>query len=149
MGHYVLGHLWKGLTLAFALILSGFLLVDRSMRWACGPAAARTGFSQPGEPATVPFMILVLMAYVFVTTPLQSAWSRHLESEADQFGMRATPAPAAGPGTFRKMAARNLSDPEPPAFVEWFLYSHPAIGKRIRAAEAYAATLSPPAPSSP
>ena len=43
--------------------------------------------------------------------------------------------PEAGPAAFRKMAVRNLSDPFPPAIVEWFMYSHPSVGKRIRAAE--------------
>jgi len=73
-----------------------------------------------------------------VTLPLQSAYSRHIESQADEFALKTLHDPKAGVSAFRKMAARNLSDPYPPALVEWFLYSHPAIGKRIDRAQAYA-----------
>ncbi len=139
MGHYVLNHIWKGLALAFALIVSGFYGVDLSVRRVCERHAARTRFTSPGDLSTLPFMLLVLSVFLFVTLPIQSAYSRRLESAADRFALENVDRPQAGPGAFRKMASRNLSDPEPPALIEWFLYSHPAIGKRIRAAEAFVA----------
>jgi len=142
MGHYVMNHIWKGLSLAFLMIVAGFFIVDRALRWACGAGASRTGFTAAGDLATLPFMLLVLMAFLFVTSPVQSAYSRRLESQADQFGFRAVDRHEAAPLAFRRMAARNLSDPDPPALVEWFLYSHPAMGKRIRAAEEYVAAHS-------
>jgi Zn-dependent protease with chaperone function len=147
MGHYVLHHLWKGLALAVALIVSGFYFVDRSMRYAVARWSARTGLTTVGEIATLPLLLLIVTAFMFVTLPIQSAYSRHLESAADQFGLRTVAHPEAAPDSFRKMAARNLSDPDPPALIEWFLYSHPSIGKRIRSAEAYLAARQRAAPA--
>lgn len=140
MGHYVLNHIWKGLALAVVMIVAGFYVVYRAVGWIIERHSARTGLRDPGEIATLPLVLLVLSVFVFVTMPIQSAYSRSLESAADQFGLRAIDNPEAAPWAFRRMATRNLSDLDPPAFVEWFLYSHPAMGKRIRAAEAYVAT---------
>jgi Zn-dependent protease with chaperone function len=150
IGHRVLHHIWKGLALACALILAGFYVVDRALRWILRREAEgrrRTGLKGMGELASLPVMMLIVSAFLFVTLPIQSAYSRHLESEADQFALRAVADPGAGSRAFRKMAARNLSDPYPPALIEWFLYSHPAMGKRVDAAEAYAAARRSFAPS--
>jgi STE24 endopeptidase len=140
MGHYVLNHIWKGLALAVVLIVSGFYVVYRTVGWAIDRWGSRTGLRAPGEIATLPLMLLVLSVFLFVTVPIQSGYSRSLESAADEFGFRAIDSPAAAPDAFRRMATRNLSDLDPPAFIEWFLYSHPAMGRRIRSAEAYVAT---------
>ncbi len=37
----------------------------------------------------------------------------------------------------QKLAVQNLSERTPSRFVEWFFESHPAIEKRIMAAEAW------------
>ena len=37
-----------------------------------------------------------------------------------------------------KLADQNMAEREPSRFVEWFFHSHPAIAKRIAAAEAWA-----------
>ncbi len=39
-----------------------------------------------------------------------------------------------------KLADQNLAEREPSRFVEWLFHSHPAISKRIRAAEEFART---------
>jgi Zn-dependent protease with chaperone function len=39
-----------------------------------------------------------------------------------------------------KLADQNLAEREPSKWVEWFFHSHPAITKRIAAAEAWART---------
>jgi STE24 endopeptidase len=135
MGHYVLGHLWKGLALGWALIVGAFYVVQRSFRWVLERYPAQTGLSSPGDLATLPLMMLIVSAVLFVTLPIQNAYSRSIEMEADRFALGTVEHPEAGPGAFRKMAARNLADPDPPAFIEWFLYTHPSIGKRIHAAE--------------
>lgn len=137
IGHYVLNHIWKGLALTWLLIAGIFWIVQRALRWSLARFADRTGFRAPGDLATLPMLLFTVTLTLFVTLPAQSGYSRWIESEADRFALRAVDHPEAGPGAFRKMAVRNLSDPFPPAIVEWFMYSHPSVGKRIRAAEAY------------
>jgi len=149
IGHRVLNHIWKGLALACALIFAGLFIVDRAMRKVLaleGAGRLRTGLKGMGDAASIPLIMLITTSLAFVTLPIQSAYSRALESEADQFGMRAVAHPEAGPGAFRKMAARNLADPDPPPLIEWFLYSHPSMGKRIRAAEEFVERRTPNGP---
>lgn len=138
MGHYVLDHIWKGLALGWILIAFVFWVIFEAFNAGLARFARRTGFEDASELSTLPLMLLVVTLTLFVTLPLQSAFSRHIESQADEFALENTPDPGAGVRAFRKMAARNLSDPDPPALVEWFLYSHPAIGKRIERAEEHA-----------
>ncbi|MBI3448885.1 MAG: M48 family metallopeptidase [Acidobacteria bacterium] len=140
IGHRVLNHIWKGLALACLLILAGFYTVQRAMRTILSrerSGRGRIGVTSPWEPAAIPLMAFIVSIFMFVTLPIQSGWSRHLEAEADAFALASVPHPEVGPDAFRRMAVRNLSDPDPPAILEWLLYSHPSIGKRIAAAEEF------------
>ena len=42
---------------------------------------------------------------------------------------------AVTPTALARLANQNLAEAEPEAWVEWLLYSHPALGKRIRMAQ--------------
>ena len=137
MGHYVLDHIWHGLALSFLLIFFVFWVVYRAFNRILARFPDRTGFKAAWDLSTLPLMLLIVTLVLFATLPIQSAFSRRMESEADLFALQTADNPAAGPRAFRKMAARNLSDPRPAAIIEWFLYSHPAIGRRIERAEAY------------
>jgi hypothetical protein len=37
-----------------------------------------------------------------------------------------------------KLADQNLAERSPSKFVEWFFHSHPAISRRVQAAQAWA-----------
>jgi len=136
MGHYVLNHVWKGLAFGAALIVVGFFLLSRILDRLIQRRAGRLGYDALGSIAAVPLALLFLSAYLFVIQPVVSAFSRHLEHQADVFALQLNgPTPEArgiAVASFQKMAARNLSDPNPPAAIEWWLYSHPSVGNRIR-----------------
>ncbi|HEY3177191.1 MAG TPA: M48 family metallopeptidase [Candidatus Polarisedimenticolia bacterium] len=136
MGHYVLNHVWAGVGFFSAMIVLGFFLVHRALDRTVDAMKARLGFSSAGSIASVPLLLLFLSAYLFVMQPAESGFSRHIEHQSDVFALNALggaePARRAGVSAFQKMAARNLSDPNPPALIEWWLYSHPSSGKRIR-----------------
>jgi len=136
MGHYVLNHIWKGIAFGGSLIVAGFFLLSRMLNSFIASRSARLGYASLGSIAAVPLALLFLSAYLFVIQPVSSAFSRHLEHESDVFALGLSGPTPEGRGvavaSFQKMAARNLSDPNPPAPIEWWLYSHPSIGNRIR-----------------
>ena len=68
-----------------------------------------------------------------------NAWSRHNERQADQYAFRAVPNIAPWISALNKLCAQNLAERSPSRFVEWLFHSHPAISRRIAAAEAYGA----------
>ena len=71
---------------------------------------------------------------------VSNAVSRAAEYAADKFALENTRNYPAFERAFRNLAKDNLSDPNPPAWVEIWLHNHPSIEKRIAAARAWAKT---------
>jgi STE24 endopeptidase len=135
IGHYVRHHLWLGLGMSLALITVVFWILSRVFRWVVGRFSRWTGYSDPSELSTLPLLGLIGSLVLFLTLPIQAAGSRWIERDADRFALENSGDSSAGARAFKKMALRNLSDPTPPAWIKWLLYSHPPIGERIARAE--------------
>ncbi len=55
--------------------------------------------------------------------------------------MRATGNGPAYASALTRLANQNLAEADPEAWVEWLLYSHPALGRRIAMAEEFGKTV--------
>ena len=71
------------------------------------------------------------------TVPINNAFSRKLEQDADLFTLKVTGNKGAFISTMKKLAEQNLADPDPGKFYEMILYSHPPISRRISFAESF------------
>ena len=132
MGHYVLDHVWKGLAFAALLLLLGLYLVHRSAGWVLRRFALRSGVTELGDPASLPLLMLIMGLFFFILQPLEMAFSRHLEHEADRFGLEITHLNHACGTAFTKFVKHDLSYPDPgPLYVLW-RSSHPPVATRIR-----------------
>jgi STE24 endopeptidase len=133
MGHYVLKHIWKGLAVSIAgslfVFFIGQKIVERGL--------PRFGFASAGDPAALPWVLLVFGAIGFFSTPIAAAYSRHIEHQADVFSLELTHLNEPMATAFRKMAEDSKSDPSPHPLIEYWCYSHPPIAKRIPFALAY------------
>jgi len=127
IGHVALHHTWKLLAGGAVSFVVGFYLLYRVL----GPSAAALGFESPAAIAAVPVLLLWIAAFGFLTKPLQSAYSRHLERQADLFILDKVENPEALASALAKLADRNLADPDPNRLVEALFYTHPPIAKRI------------------
>jgi len=81
------------------------------------------------------------LALGLVTTPVSlamSSLSRAIEARTDVFALRLTGEPQALIDFHRGIAVRNLADPDPPAWRQRLLGTHPTIVERIGIAQAYA-----------
>jgi STE24 endopeptidase len=67
--------------------------------------------------------------------PVENGFSRWRERRADEYALSLTHNGLAYASALKRLANQNLSDAEPDTWVEWLLYSHPALGKRIAMAE--------------
>ncbi|HNW93560.1 MAG TPA: M48 family metalloprotease, partial [bacterium] len=116
------------------LTVTGF---DGSMLqfWLIGLMLVRTpGLTSPADLAGFPVLWLGFALMGMISQPLMAGLSRHFERQADAYAC-ATPARAqAMADALVRLGTTNLSDPEPPAWVEWYFYSHPALARRIAAA---------------
>jgi STE24 endopeptidase len=138
MGHYVMKHIWKGmafgLAVGFPLMFLGQRVHDRGLaRW-----GAKWGVTAPGDPASVPWLLLILTVGSFLITPIGAGFSRYQEHQADIFALDLTHKNEAFATAFIKLAEDSKRDPDPHPFIEFWRYTHPAINKRIAFALGYA-----------
>jgi|ERR1044071_3986976 Zn-dependent protease with chaperone function len=137
MGHYVMWHMWKGLAfflaLAFVVYYYGQKVHDRGIaRW-----GAKWGITGPGDPASVPWLLLLVSIVGFLLSPVVNGFSRHLEHNADIFSLELTHSNEPMARAFVKLSEDSKTNPEPSEFIEFWRYSHPPINKRIAFALAY------------
>lgn len=131
MGHYVLDHVWKGLAFFSALLLLGLWLVHLTAGWVLRRFAGRTGVTELSDVASMPLLILLFSLFAFIFQPAGNAFSRHLEHEADRFGLEITHLNHACGTAFSKFVQHDLSYPTPSRLVVLFRYDHPPAAERI------------------
>lgn len=133
LGHHVHRDILWGIVVESALTLGGLYGAAWGLRW----GAAALGFAGPADVAALPLFGLVMGGYGLVTLPLSNTYSRWRERLADRYALRLTGKGAAFAAAFTRLANQNLAEVEPEPWVEFLLYSHPALHKRIALAEAY------------
>ncbi|HMC21778.1 MAG TPA: M48 family metallopeptidase [Thermoanaerobaculia bacterium] len=137
MGHYVLHHIWKGMAFGIAVSLIGFFLGQKICERGVARWGARWSVTDCADPAALPWLLLVATLIGFVGSPIDSGFSRHIEHQADKFGLELTHLNEAMASSFVKFAEDSKHDPNPPRFIEWWRYSHPAAQRRIDFALSY------------
>jgi STE24 endopeptidase len=130
LAHHRYRHITKLLLLSAVGSWVAFALTD-AMGWHWIRPLGLHGLS---DIAGFPALALWLSALSLLGLPLQNGISRAFERQADRFAIEQTH-PQAFANALRRLAELNLADPQPPRWVEWLLYDHPAIHKRIAAAE--------------
>jgi STE24 endopeptidase len=131
LGHQVNKDIPLGITFSSIVTLVGLFLASLGLNW----GVKTFGFTGPADIAAFPLFLIVLGFYGLVTLPLENGFSRWRERRADEYALKLTSNGQAYASALRRLANQNLSDAEPEAWVEWLLYSHPPLGKRIAMAE--------------
>ncbi len=137
MGHYVLWH--KAQRIAFKSIL---ILVSLYVAYLLtGPVIGRFkniwGFAAPSDFAALPLGVLAFWLFCFVDQPINMAFSRHLEHEADRFGLEFTHENHAAAIAFVKLMQVGLGVGRPGAIAMIWFGSHPCIADRIEFCNTY------------
>jgi Zn-dependent protease with chaperone function len=149
MGHYVLGHVWAGIFFSAATGFFGLFIGSRLVnwtieRWGSRPNDPRKGWAvqSAADWGSLPVLALIFSVLSFLVTPAANAYSRHIEHQADQYGLEVLhglvpDAAAATARSFQILGEEDLEEPAPsPAVVFWF-YTHPPIRDRIIFANTY------------
>lgn len=131
MGHYVLGHVVKGVLFLAALTFAALYGVHRAAPVLIKRAPGRFGFDRLSDIAALPLIALLFTFFSLLLTPVGFAYSRHLEHEADRFGLEITRYNHSAATGFTRLQEENLGVPRPgPIFTIWRA-THPSIGDRI------------------
>lgn len=137
VGHYKHGDIARLLAAGTGMALAGFYIAHRIL----AALVARFGFAAPGDIGAFPIFVFALFVFSLVVMPISNAYSRRREFAADAYAVRRLGKAAPLIGALEKLAAQNLADKEPAAWIEFLLHSHPSISRRIRRARAVEAAL--------
>ena len=142
MGHYVLNHIVKGIAATLLLLLVLLYLAYLYSGWTIRRWGTKYNIRDFSDMASLPLLFLLLGAFAFISTPLQSAVSRYFEHQADTYGLEAihglvSDSQRVAAGSFQKLGENWLDYPYAGDFYEWWSQDHPITRKRMRYAQEY------------
>lgn len=136
LGHYALGHVWKGIVLSaiglgFALPLLAWLFNGTLRKW-----ESIWYVRQPQDWTSLAVLLLLISILQFVATPINNAASRYIEHQADVYGLEVTHGIIPNPQqvaaqTDQILGETNLEDPAPSPYAVFWFYTHPPIAERL------------------
>ena len=133
LGHHVHKDIPVGIVLDSLFTLVGLYLANLILQL----GVQVFGFRGPADIAALPIFALAIGAFGLVTMPLSNAFSRWRERRADEYALQATGKSQAFASAMTRLANQNLADADPEPWVEFLLYSHPALSKRIAMARGH------------
>jgi len=134
LGHHVHRHILKSIAVQAGITLLGFWAANAVLHYAIDQ---RHMFETLSDFANLPLLALVSTILSFLLLPLLNAYSRYNERQADRYCFRSIPSIGPFISSMNKLADQNLAERAPSKWVEWFFHSHPAISKRVEAAQAW------------
>jgi STE24 endopeptidase len=137
MGHYVLHHVWQSIAFSTLILGASLYVAYRSAGAVIARYGARWGFTSLADVASLPLLLLLMAAFGLVVTPLELAFTRHVEHEADRFGLEITQTSHSAGTAFVKLQQDALANPRPGLLYKIFRESHPPLGERIEFVNEY------------
>jgi STE24 endopeptidase len=134
LGHHVHRHILKSIFLQAAITLFGFWAAN----WVLHYAVDQHMFEELSDFANLPLLALVSVVLSILLMPALNAFSRFNERQADRYAFESIASVQPFISSMNKLAEQNLAVRKPSKWVEFFFHSHPAISRRLAAAEAWA-----------
>ena len=131
LGHHVHRHILKSILVQAGITLLGFWAANFTLHYAID----RHLFEEMSDFANFPLLALVSVGLSFLLMPALNAYSRFNERQADRYAFESITTVDPFISSMNKLAAQNLAEKTPSKWVEWFFHSHPAISRRLSAAE--------------
>jgi STE24 endopeptidase len=140
LGHHVHRHILKSIMVQAAITFVGFWAAN----WTLHYAVDQHMFEELSDFANLPLLALVSVVLSFVLMPALNAYSRFNERQADRYAFESIASIDPFVSSMNKLAEQNLAERTPSKWVEWFFHSHPAISRRLAAAEAWSRAQNAP-----
>jgi Zn-dependent protease with chaperone function len=142
MGHYVLGHVRDGILFSCGVLLVFLFLAYRILHGMLARWGASWSIRGVDDLASLPALVLLLTVFGFLFTPISNVYGRHLEHQADQYGLEVIhglvpDAPIVAAHAFQVLGEVDLAEPNPSTAVKLWFYDHPPLDERMRFAQTY------------
>jgi Zn-dependent protease with chaperone function len=142
LGHYVLGHVWKGFLYGAAGLLGALYLIFRGLHWSLERWGKDWKVYGPEDWAALAAFLLLLQIIMFFAAPVVNGVTRIQEHTADVYGLEVIHgivpnSDEVAAHAFQILGEVDLSDPNPSPFIRFWLYSHPPLSERLIFAHSY------------
>jgi STE24 endopeptidase len=142
MGHYVLGHIPKGIAFSGALIIVLLLLVYFAINRTLDRKQRRWAIRGLDDWASFPAILLFLYLFFFLAEPASNTFNRYQEHQADVYGLEVIhgivpDSSETAAEAFQTLGEVDLADPNPGVLIKVWLYSHPPLADRLTFAHDY------------
>ncbi len=136
LGHQKHNDLLRGLAWLALVAPAGTFLAQRlaeafGRRYGLGDPSVKPG------PIVLPAVALAVTLASLLLGSASNILSRQVEARADAFALRLAGDPAAFEDFEKRIAVRNVSDPDPPAITQFLFGTHPSTIDRIGIGEAF------------
>ena len=133
LGHHLHRDIPKLIAVQAAMVLLAFYLADLVLKASLIPL----DFQGIADVAAFPLLFLSLAAFGMMVTPFINAYSRYIETSADEAALELTADPQAFITAMTKLTDQNLAVADPSRWVEFLFYDHPPYTKRVGLARRY------------
>lgn len=134
LGHHVHKHIAKSIAIQAGVTFVGFWAANWGLHYAVDHSHM---FVTISDFANLPLLVLIFAVLSFLLMPALNAFSRLNERQADRYAFENIATVTPFISSMNKLAEQNLSERTPSRWVEWWFHSHPAVSRRIAAAESW------------
>ncbi len=133
LGHHVHRHILKSILVQAGITLLGFWAAN----WVLHYSVDHHMFEELSDFANLPLLAITATVLSLLLMPALNAYSRYNERQADRYAFESIASVEPFISSMNKLAQQNLAERTPSKWVEVLFHSHPAISKRVAAAEAW------------
>jgi STE24 endopeptidase len=142
MGHYVLGHIWKGFLFIAAILFFLLYCGYRTISWLLARYGAAWKVRGLNDWASLPALLLLITLFGFAAGAVGNTFSRYQENQADVYSLEVTHGIVPDPGqafahSFQVYGETVLVDPDPNPVNVFLFFDHPTVGDRIHLGVTY------------
>ena len=138
LGHHVHKHILKSIGVQAVVTLVGFWAANVVLHYAIDRWHT---FATISDFANLPLLVLIFAVLSFLLMPALNWFSRYNERQADRYAFESIGSVGPFISSMSKLAEQNLAERTPSRWVEWWFHSHPAMSRRIAAAESWEKAL--------
>lgn len=133
LGHHVHKHILKSILVQAGITLLGFWAANFVLHY----AVDHHMFEELSDFANLPLLAITATVISLLLMPALNAYSRFNERQADRYAFQSIGSIEPFISSMNKLAGQNLAERTPSKWIEILFHSHPAISKRVAAAEAW------------
>ena len=131
LGHHVHRHILKSILVQAGITLLGFWVANFVPHY----SVDHHMFEELSDFANLPLLAITVTLLSLLLMPALNAYSRFNERQADRYAFESIASVGPFISSMNKLAQQNLAERTPSKWIEVLFHSHPAISRRVAAAE--------------